>query len=214
MSFCTYSDIALLTNISTSDISNTDVTSIISEATKFLNSLINIEITREEIDYIDETRQNKIDGSNKTYYVSKWKDNFFGDTNSDGSVTTSDIIVYAVYSDGTETIPTIASISTVNKSFTLTTAVNSSYRLYVSYTTCFRNSATPDPLIALACKYFAASMCYAKVNIGRSPEVNFGNQRILRHMASSDFYFKKAMSIVDEINYRGANLYNSTTGIW
>jgi len=211
MGFCTQEEVRIITNLSTSDISDADLTLLIAEATKHLNSLINVEVDREEIFYLDETRENKIDGSNKTYYIKNWKDKFFADSDYDGDVDTSDITVYAVNSDGTETTPTITSISTANKSFTLTTALSSSYRLYVSYDWCYKNPATPDPLISLACKFLTASLAYAKINIGRSPSLSFGNQRILRHMDSFKIYYDQAMHIVEEINYKGANLKEAPT---
>jgi len=156
---------------------------------------------------------NKIDGNNKTYYIKNWKDKYIADSDSDGDVDTSDIIVYAVNSDGTETKPTISSIDTTNKSFTLDTAYSSSYRLFVTYYYCFKNPFTPDPLISLACKYFTASMAYMKLNIGRSPSLVFGNKKIMRHMESPTFYYDMAMKIVEEINYKGANLREVTTNI-
>jgi len=213
MAFCTYGDISLITNISTSDISNTDITSLISEATKLLNSLINVEVIREEVIYLDETRENEIDSSNTTYYIRNWKEGYLADSDSDGDVDTSDLKVYAVHSDGTETEATISSISTSNKSFTLDTAYSSNYRLFVTYSYCFKNPATPDPLIALACKYFTASMAYMKLNVGRSPEQSFGNKKIMRHMQSPTFYYDMAMKIVEEINYKGANLREVSTNI-
>jgi len=43
MAYCTYTNIRTITNISISDINNDDITLLIVEATKFLNSLINVE---------------------------------------------------------------------------------------------------------------------------------------------------------------------------
>jgi len=206
MVYCTQTEVRLITNLSTSDISDADLTSLITEATKHLNSLINVPVIREEILYLDETRENKIDGSNTTYYIRNWQDKFIGDSDFDGDVDISDITVYAVNSDGTETTPEISSINTTNKSFTLSTALNSNYRLYVSYEWCYRNPSTPDALISLACKFLTASLAYAKINIGRSPSLSFGNQRILRHMDSFKIYYDKAMEIISEINYKGANI--------
>ena len=93
MAYCTYSDINLLTNITSNDVANADITSMIAEATKELNRLINVRVVREEISYIDNTRENKIDGSNTTYYVKNWHGKYLADMNNDGSVSTSDVIV-------------------------------------------------------------------------------------------------------------------------
>jgi len=206
MAYCTQAEVRLITNLSTSDVSDADLTLLIVEATKHLNSLINVPVIREEVFYLDSTRENKIDGSNTTYYIRNWQDKFIADSDFDGEVGISDLIVYAVDSNGTETTPTISSINAANKSFTLDTALSSNYSLYVSYDWCYRNPSTPDALIALACKFLTASLAYAKINIGRSPSLSFGNQRILRHMNSFKIYYDKAMEMVAEINYKGANI--------
>ena len=54
MVYCTYSDVNLITNISSSDISNADITSIIAQATVELNRKINIKVVRERLNHIDE----------------------------------------------------------------------------------------------------------------------------------------------------------------
>lgn len=200
MTYCTYSDVNLLTNLTSSDISNANVTSLIAEATKELNSLINVLVVREEIDYIDSTRENDIDGSNTTYYIKNWKDKFIADMDDDGDVDTSDITVYAVASDDIETTATVSSIDVSNGKFVLSTAYSSDYDLYVTYEWCYRNPYTPDPLIKLACILLTSAYCYAKVNIGRAPQVAFGNTRIYRHIDSFDIYYKRFLNIVNQIN--------------
>ena len=68
MAYCSYSDVALYTNLTTSDISNANITSLITEATIQLNSDLNVQVIREPISFIDNTRSNDIDGTNKTFY--------------------------------------------------------------------------------------------------------------------------------------------------
>jgi len=211
MVYCTASEIRLITNLTTSDISDADLTNLIIEATKYLNSKINVPVVREEIFYIDETRENKIDGLTTKYYIQNWFEKYLADSDFDGDVDASDLTVYAVDSNGTETEATISSIDASEKSFTLSTAYTSGYRLYVSYEWCYRNPATPDALIALACKFITASLAYAKINIGRAPSLSFGNQRIMRHMDSFRIYMEKAEEIIEEINYKGANLKQAPT---
>ena len=207
MVYCTYSDINTDSNITSSDIADATITSLIAKATKILNSKINIEVVRERVLYIDDTRENEIDSSNKTYYIRNWFHGYLADSNGDGSVTTADLTVYVVDSDGTETEATISSIDTDAKSFTLETAYDSSYRMYVTYTYAFKNPATPDPLIQLACEYLTISLCYNKINFGRSMEDSFGNRKLKRHLGASAEYWDLAMKIInEEINYKGANL--------
>lgn len=200
MAYAIYTDVNLLTNLTNSDVVNADVTSIIAEATKELNRMINVREVREKIDYIDNTRENKIDGSNTTYYVKNWKGKFLADANNDGSVSTSDITVYAVTSTGTETTATVSSVDASLGKFVLSTAYSSDYKLYITYEWCYRNPATPDPLIKLACTLLSAAYCYAKVNVGMAPQVSFGNTRIYRHIDSFDHYYKRFLQVVSQIN--------------
>ena len=66
MAYCIYSDINLLTNITSNDVENLDVTSLISQATYQLNADVNNRVIREKIEYIDSTRENNINGSKTT----------------------------------------------------------------------------------------------------------------------------------------------------
>lgn len=200
MAYITYTDVNLLTNITSSDISNADITSIISESTKELNALINVHIEREKVEYIDETRENTINGTNTTFYIKNWNNRFLADMNDDGSVSTSDITVYLVSDNYTETTATVSSVDASLGKFVLSTAPASTYQMYVTYEWCYKNPATPDPLIKLACTLLTASYCYAKLNIGRAPQVAFGNTRIYRHIDSFDHYYNRFLKVVNQIN--------------
>ena len=200
MVYTDYGTVNTMTNITSSDISNADITSIIAEATKELNGYINTSVDRERVDYVDETRENKIDGSNVYYYIKNWRGKYLADRDDDGSVSTSDVVVYLVDSNGTETTATVSAIDGDNGKITLSSAPSSDYDVYITYEWCYRNPSTPDPLIKLACTYLTAAYCYAKINIGRSPQVAFGNSRFYRHIDSYRMYHDMAMNIVNEIN--------------
>lgn len=189
-----------MTNISTSDVSNDDITSIIAEATKELNRLINTKEIREPIGYLDSTRKNSIDSSNTTYYVKNWEGKYLADMDNDGTVDTSDVKVYQVDSNGTETELTVDSITHNEGKFVLSSAPTSGVRLYVTYEWCYKDVYTPDSLVELACTYLAAAYCYAKLNIGRTPQFIVGNKKIYRHMDSFEHYYQRAMKLVNSIN--------------
>lgn len=208
MAYCTYSDVNLLTNVSSSDISDADITSIISKATIELNRKINIHEIREPVYYLDDTRKNSIDSSNTTFYVKNWKGKFLADLDNDGDVDTSDIIVYQVDSQGTETTLTVSSITHNEGKFVLSSAPASGVRLYVTYDWAYKDVSTPDNLVKLACVFLTASYCYGKLNIGRSPRLRIGNKSIERDMDSPDYYRKLAYSLINDINdsmYESAN---------
>jgi len=210
MAYTDVNTVRLLTNLTSNDISDEDITNIIAEATKELNAMINVHVDRERVFYIDTTRENKIDGSNTTYYVQNWHGRFLADMNDDGTVDTNDVIVYQVDTDGTETKPTVSSIDVDSCNITLSSAPASGVRLYITYEWCYRNPSTPDPVIKLACTLLVAAYCYAKINVGRAPQVAFGNTRLYRHMDSFDDYYRRFLKVVSQINQRMGGYKEST----
>ena len=203
MAYTTIDKVRLMTNLSTADVSDEDITNLIAEATKELNSLINVKVIREEIEYIDSYRQNKIDGSNTTFYVKNWKDRYLADMNDDGTVDVNDIeVIIADPTTNSETTATVSSISPSEGKFTLSSAPTAGQKLYVTYEWCYRDPSEPDPLIALACTLLVSAYCYAKINIGRAPQVAFGNTKIYRHIDSFDHYYQRFLKIVSQINNR------------
>lgn len=128
MTYCTYEGINTFSNITSSDISNADITKIIAGATKELNGLINIKVSREPVMQIDTTRKNSVDSTNDTFYIQKW-DKSFADMDNDGIITTNDINVYQVDSDGVETrlpVKTVAGCSSYQKwGFSAAKTINS-----------------------------------------------------------------------------------------
>lgn len=198
--YCNTSDIREITNITTDDVSDTDMQSLITKSLYELNRLINVGIVRERVLFLDQTRKNLINGSNTTFYVRNWRGKFLADRNNNGEVTTDDIQVFLVDGSGTQTEATVSSVTVDEGKFVLSSAPSSDKRMLVSYEWCFRNPSTPDSQIRLACIFLTAAYAYAKINVGRSPQTRFGNIRIFKHIESFDIYFKRAMDIVDLIN--------------
>jgi hypothetical protein len=199
LSYITKTEVRTLTNLTTSDITDDDLSAIIELATDYLNSDIQIEVVREKIEYIDKTRENKIDGSNTTYYIKDWKNYVIGDGDNDGEVDTNDITVYAVHTDGTETEATVSSITPDSGKFELDTAYSSSYDLYLSYYKSPVSMDTPHALVKLACTQLTAALSYAKINLGKAPKFKAGNTQILRDMDSYQKYLNLYQTTIDKI---------------
>ncbi|RLG11854.1 hypothetical protein DRN69_07270 [Candidatus Pacearchaeota archaeon] len=212
MAYTTVEKVRLLSNLTTADVSDNDVTNLIAEATKELNRLINVKVIREKVEYIDEYRKNTIDGSNTTFYVKNWKDKYLADMDNDGDVDTDDIeVIIADPTNNTETTATVSSISANEGKFVLSSAPDSGKELYVTYEWCYRNPSTPDPLISLACTFLTIAYCYAKINVGRAPQVAFGNTRVYRHIDSYDHYYRRFLKIVTQINNRMSDYKEAET---
>ena len=200
MAYTTYSNVNLLTNITSSDVANADVTSLITQATYQLNADVNIRVIRERVEIIDSTRKNEINSSNTTYYVKNWEGKFLGDFNNDGAVSIADVTVYQVASGGTETELTVNSVTHDEGKFVLSAAPTSGVKLYVTYVWCYEDESTPSKLIELACTNLTAALCFEKINRGLSPQQAFGNVRLTRDMNAGNQFYKEYRNIIDKIN--------------
>ena len=198
MAYCTTAEVRLLTNLTTSDVSDDDMGNIIPFAADKLNHDIQVKVSRERIDYIDGTRENTIDGSNTTFYVKNWRD-YIGDGDDDADVDTSDITVYQVDSDGTETELTVITITHDDGSFVLDSAPSNGVTLYVTYHTSPVDMSTPHSLVKLASVQLVAALCYAKINIGKAPKFKAGNVQILRDVDAYHKFMKLYMETLDQI---------------
>jgi len=213
MVYCTNSQVRVLTNLSTSDISDGDLTSVITYATIQLNHDISTEVVREKIGSIDSTRKNDIDGSNKTFYVQNWEGKCIADADDDGAVEADDISVIDVNTSvdpNTETAATVSTITPASGKFVLTTAPTSGHDLYVTYKWSYADCVTPSPLVRMACIVLTAAYAHAKINWGSAPSISFGNTRILRHMDAFDKFYSQYKKLVMQINNKMSKI--STSG--
>lgn len=182
--YCTITDVRNITNLTTTDISDTVLYELIKNAMIEINKKISAKVIRERVAYLDNTRENDVDGNNTTYYIKNWKGNYLSDYNLDGNVTTSDVKVFAVDSDGLETSATVSSVTSSEGKFVLSTAYASSYELYVSYSYTPIDIITPDPLLRLATANLVAANAYLKRDTGVG-DVKFGNVSIKRKVSDS-----------------------------
>lgn len=198
MVYTTYTIVRAVTNLSTTDISNDDLTTLITYTTRQLNKDISVEVIREKIEPIDTTRENEIDGVNKTYYIKNWEDKYFADKNDDGSITTADVTVYQVASDGTETTLTVSTISETNKSFTLSSAPAAGVELFITYSWSYVSSS--NNLVQMAATMLTAAWAYARIHWGKPTSARFGDTTIMRHMAAFDLYYNRYLTLLQQIN--------------
>ena len=160
MSYCTVSDIRLLTDLQAEEVGDGDLNNIISYATAELNAEIGTEYNDEKVENISTEKENDIDGSNTTFYV---KHPYIGDRNNDGSITTDDIYVYTLDSDGNRTDRTVTSVDWKTGKFVLSSAPTSSEELYVTYVSTKIDCNAPHQLVKKACIELAAAIAYSKV---------------------------------------------------
>jgi len=198
--YCSTDDVRMLAGLTSSDVTDSQIYDIMTYAMAQLNHDISTKIIRERVSYLDDTRENKIDGSNTTYYIKNWKGHYLGDLDDDGTVDATDLKVYQVASDGTETELTISSVDEDACSITLSSIPVSGVELYITYCYTPVSVATPEPLIKMATSLLTSAWAFSKINVGKAVESNFGNVRFIRHMDSFENYYRKYLKIVEQIN--------------
>ena len=185
-----YTTIALIrakTGYTEEQISDAAINTIISEATAVVNNEINTYVIRERVEHIDSSRQNKIDGSNKTFYVKNSIVQNFGDDNDDGELTVSDIKVEIENTDtNVVTEQTVSSID-VEGSYVLASAPDeqTTLNMWTTYNYTYYDITIPDQLIVLLTTYLASSYAAAVVEEGLSVETKFGNITVRNPVANT-----------------------------
>ncbi len=175
MAYITLSKLKEYLGSNSTEFEDSELEEIIEEVNSEINQQLNVYIFREYVTYINETRENTIDGSNTIFYTKNYLGKYFGDSNGDGLITTADIKVYSVDSNGTETNLTVSSIDDTKMSITLSSAPDS-VGLYIDYSFSYYDMNTPDKRIARLAKYLSLSYCYYELEfdlIGTS--VRMGN---------------------------------------
>lgn len=210
--YCTVEDVRNLTNLTTSDISDTQIANIIQYAGSQVNVDVQVYVIEEQLLWIDAHKQNVIDGTNFTYYSQNYP---IGDMGDDMAVDTSDITVYQYLGDslGTRETLTVSTIDPNNGSFTLSVApLGTIDKLTLTYKYSPVSMSDPHPLVKLATIYLAAAFAYSKINIGKAPSWSMGNVRIVRDMKSFETFYNKYQHVIAQINNRMANSIDGPGG--
>lgn len=214
-SWTNVADVRRYADSSTTDFTDAQLEEFIGSAQKEVNAKLITKVYREPITYIDGYRQNKIDGSNKTYFCRMWKTahgprNYFGDTNFDNEVDINDIrVVQFDPNTSLETELVVDSIDIDACSFTLHTAP-SNVQLYVDYSYSGQDPVNPDPFVQMCVAYLSASYCY----IGTDGFVmKFGNVSIQPGSTGGKGkqLFDKYTKLIEQllINTTGGSLWDS-----
>ena len=195
-------DIRLVSGLTTSDISDNDLEDLAELAQKEVLLQTNIKTIREEVKYLDETRTNDIDGSNTTYYVSNWRGTYLSDANFDLTTDISDVDVFSVSGDGTESSLTVNSITYDEGKLVLSIAQNN-VDLYITYSYNYFNPVTPDPNLKLATEYLASAYAYMRIDAKNKKQVKFGNTSVTNFDSKDStyyFFYNKYSTILQQLN--------------
>lgn len=207
--YCSVDDVRTMTNISTNQVNDTQLATLIEMASGQLNTDINIEMEDERVEYIDDVRENEIDGTNLKYFTKHFP---IGDRTNSFSITTSDIIVYTVDSDGLKNFQTVTQITQSTGEFRVNTAIENTDKLYVTYSKVnSKQNISVDPvhsMIKMATIWLTAAFGYSKINLGKAPRFREGPLTVFRDTKASDKYFvryyeqlSKICGLVDTIEH-------------
>lgn len=200
--YCSIDDVRNITNISSSDLTDTQICNLISFACYQVNADVQVFREDERIAYISAERENKVDDSNTTFYTKYWP---LGDKTNDFEVTISDIYAYTIDADGTRTDYTVSAIDDADQGkFTLSSAPGSGEELYITYYSAPLSMHTPHVLVKTAAALLAAAWAYTKLNVGKATRFRTAALTVFRDMDSFRYYYRKYIEVINEINaYKG-----------
>ena len=198
--YCTVDDVRHICNLTTNDITDTQICNLIEYTTRELNADINVHHEEERLDYINSVKDNELNANNTTFYTEDYP---IGDNNDDGAVDTTDITVWEYSSDGeSRSQVTVSSIVPNEGKLVLSNAPASDVILKVTYKSCQRSASDPHALIPVAAALLTTAWAYTKINVGKAPRWQMGSTKIWRDMKSFDTYYNKYLKIVAKINDR------------
>jgi hypothetical protein len=178
MSYCSTADVRLITNLSTSDISDANLSSLIEYATYEINAAIGATMTAKLGD--SSYFLGDYDGANKTF---AFRYSPLGDLNNDGTVDTSDIEVWSkpstanVYTKLTVGTATVASIDDHEfGKFTFTDVPSLNYDYVVKYT--WFPIPFNHPLIKRATAELTAYLAFLKSNLKDTDSYRLGKMEV------------------------------------
>ena len=195
--YCTTEEVRDLTGLSTSEINDDKLYSLIERAVVRLNGQINYRVSDEQVLWVSNEKKNSLNGTNTTFYTRTCP---IGDRNNDGEVTASDLYVYSLDSTSTRTELTVSSIDDdeIGK-FSLSSAPSSDVSVYVSYNVAPLEEETPHALIKQACMELTAALAYSRVQDGSVRSFALGNFRITRDNSQYADYMSQYYCTIKQI---------------
>ena len=204
--YCTISDIRNLCGLTTTDISDSILYDLLQFSMAQINADLNVNIVREKVEYIDDTRENLIDDSNTTYYVKFWKDFYLGDLDNDGDVDTSDVEVIGVDSDDVEHALTVSSVTHDEGKIVLSSAPPSTYKLYITYARSPVDESTPNTLVKLAAAQLTAALSFTNLTAKNVSKFRVGKIAVTQQSEGYEKLFSAYQNTLNRIRRFGVEI--------
>lgn len=202
--FCSPLDIRDLTQLSYTEVSDSEIMKLIDVAVPQFNSDICEDIKGQEIWSIDTRRPNTIDGSNTEFYVNLGSKYYFGDLDDDGEVDEDDITVYEYTDDHQKVLMTVSSLTTsgVDKGkFELSTAPAENSTITVTY----RKQPVhhDNELVKVACANLTSALVMSSIDPNDFSSLKIGGLKAVMGVGKkkAKTFIGKYEALVNKIDY-------------
>jgi len=198
--YCTVDDIRTFSSkITDSSVIDSIIFDLIKFATAQINQDILIEHRDEQVSFISNSKENKIDGSNKTFYT---RNVYLADYNDDGIIDEDDIFVYTIKADGTRTEYGVASIDDARfGKFILDDAPSSIESMYITY----RDSPvllypTVNMNVRKAAINYVLALAHMRLDPGQMRSFKINKISVTGDSSSSKAYMTSYNNLISKIN--------------
>ena len=207
MAYATVANVRLISGLAIANISDADVTSLIAFATAKINADINYVVNDERVEYIDAEKENKMDGSNTTFYVKDTHKSKFqlGDYDNDGDVDKDDFYVYTLdtsTSPATRATETVSTIDRALGKFVLSSAPSTTENLYVTYSVAPLDENTPNTLLTEACAQLVAALAFTNINAKKLQGFTIGKIKVTKQSDGFNMMYKQYEDTMYRINMK------------
>lgn len=189
MAYCTTSFIRTLTNLDSADVGDPKLRDIRDDvATPQLNDDLQVSVDHENLEDINEEKENKVNGSNKTFYLSGLHRNdwHLGDLNNDGTIDSNDVEGYYIDSnDDRQTINVTsvddAEIGKIKMEQSGGSALPDSVsrdEVFLTYKRVPVDVTGPHALVKTACAQLTAAYAFTRIDVKKLKNYSIGNVTI------------------------------------
>ena len=198
--YCTIDDVrSASASLTSTVIKDSILFELIQYATANINQDILTEYRDEPVYHISTEKQNKIDGTNKTFFI---KNPYFGDYTDDGLINEDDLYVYSIDSYGTKKEYSVSSIDDYRQGkFTLTNEVPNGEKLYLTY----RSSPvllypSVNLNVRLAAIKFVLALAFGRTDPGLVKSYRINKISVTGESSPSKRYMQEYYELISKIN--------------
>ena len=197
MAYCTPDEVRELTGLTTTDVSDSVLSGIIRHAIAQVNADIQIQWKDEPVQYINNEKENDIDGTNTTFYTKHYP---IGDRDNNGTICGVDIYAYVLDQSGTREDILVTTIDNPDiGKVTLSKAPSSGDALYFTYYSSPVNMSDPHQLVKLACIRLAAALAFTRIDASKIQGFRIGKVAVTKQSQAFDIYLRQYYDLINKI---------------